>query len=207
MNKCQQCGDCCRKNPCDIIPYDLLPLLDRFKMNLRRFYEEYLIALMIKPPHSLDVPIFMMVPVKVDSQGKRYPKYLADIEYIDSQKGPCIFLKDNKCSIHDLKPYGGRLLECKKMTGGVSNKLSKNQCLNFWVNSQHLFEKIFPGFTNTYKELKVFFIKIQQVHSVGRLQEPKILSESEKGILEKLYLLFNGIPPVQGHRFIWNNKQ
>lgn len=203
IGECQQCGNCC-KTPCDIIPTDLQPLLKKFQMNMSDFYKKYLIALIIASPKYSD-EILMMVPVRVNSQGVRCLKYLADNEYLNTP-GQCIFLKDNKCSINDLKPYGGRFLICEKMTGGVSIQLGKNQYFAYWANNQHLFEIVFPGYKSIFNELKAIYIRMNQLHIEGRRQEyDSGLQARAEIITTKLFPLFNNSSPIKGWKVLFEN--
>lgn len=203
IGECRQCGDCC-KTPCDIIPTDLPPLLDKFQMSLSDFYKKYLIALIIASPKYSD-EILMMVPVRVNSQGVRYPKYLADNEYLNAL-GQCIFLKDNKCFINDLKPYGGRFLICEKMAGSVPIQLGKSQYFAYWANNQHLFEIVFPGYDSIFSELKPIYTRMNQLHIEGRRQEyNRSLQARAEIITTKLFPLFNNNPPIGEWKVLFEN--
>lgn len=205
FKECQQCGECCG-TPCDIIPSDLPPLLERFQMNLADFYKRYLIALIIKSPKYTG-EILMMVPVRVNSQGVRYPKYLADKEYLDNCRGNCIFLRDNKCSIHDIKPYGGKFLKCARMTESAPIDLGKSQCFGYWYNNQHLFEIVFPGYTEIYRDIKENFRQMAQYINTGRQQDADRLWQPLRDIISnRLFPLFNGSPPVNGWATLWEKQ-
>ena len=206
FSPCEKCGDCCG-TPCDLIPSNLEPLLDKFQMTLEEFYKQYLIALLVA--HEKDPRVaLMMVPVLCDSNGVSEQKYLADSEYISKKGGSfkCIFLENNLCKIHDIIPFGGKFLECHKMTGSVDLQLYKSQYFIFWANNQHLFEIVFPGFDCIYSKLiKVFEDKRRLRGRFPRTVKPmKIPGYSElveKGnqiIRDELFPLFNEKPPVGG---------
>jgi len=204
FNPCQQCGECC-KTPCDLIPSDLPPLLEKFKLNLPDFFKKYLIALIVASPKYAE-EVLMMVPVKVDASGNRTKKFLADTEYLQT-KGQCIFLKKKQCGIHKLKPFGGCFLQCAKITGSVSIQLSKNQYFAYWVNNQHLFEYIFPGFENIFSELNTIFQKKNDIFAkLGNTPEYKQLNQQQVNIItEKLFPLFNNSKPLNGFSVLHND--
>jgi Fe-S-cluster containining protein len=161
-------------------------------MDLSEFYKKYLIALIIASPQYAD-EVFMMVPVRVNSQGERTSKYLADNEYLN-MSGHCIFLKDNKCSIHNLKPYGGRFLQCEEMTGNVSIQLGKSQYFAYWKDNQHLFETVFPGYEDIFNRLKQIFSQMNLLFIEKRKREYHELKQKTEKIIEtELYPLFNNV--------------
>jgi len=204
FNECQLCGECC-KTPCDLIPTDLVPLLKRFNVSLPEFFKKYLIALIIASPKYAD-EVLMMVPVKVDSSGNRTKKFLADNEYLETQ-GQCTFLQENKCSIHEYKPLGGRFLQCPKITGSVSIQLSKNQYFAYWVHNQHLFELIFPGFAKIFNELNKIFQKKNEIFTKqGKTPEYDQLHQEQVNIIsKKVFPLFNGYEPIKGFEVLHND--
>lgn len=204
FNKCQLCGECC-KTPCDLIPTDLPPLLRRFNMSLPEFFKKYLIALIIASPKYAE-EVFMMVPVRVNSSGNRTKKFLIDNEYLETQ-GQCIFLQENKCSIHGHKPFGGRFLQCQKITGSVSIQLSKNQYFAYWVHNQHLFNLIFPRFSKIFNELnKIFQKKNKILAKQGKTPAYNQLHQEQFNIIsQKAFPLFNGCEPIKGFKVLYND--
>ncbi|MEA3272960.1 MAG: YkgJ family cysteine cluster protein [Patescibacteria group bacterium] len=197
FDECQQCGECC-KTPCDLIPENLSGLLKKFNMDLSSFFRSYLIALPVASPQFAE-EILMMVPVRVSSSGDRSPKFLADNEYLNSA-GQCIFLKNEKCAIHDIKPFGGKFMVCGKMTGSVDIQLDKKHYFAFWKNNQHLFEEIFPGFNDIYSKLEnIYQRKNLLLKTVGKNNEyNKLHQEQNKKISKELFPLFNGQGPING---------
>jgi hypothetical protein len=180
-----------------MIPGDLPPLLDKFGMNLADFYKKYLTAIIIRSPRYVH-RILMMAPVKVNSDGVRYPQYLADKEYLHSE-GHCIFLKDNRCAINDMKPYGGRFMECGKVTGHYPLFLGKSQSFPYWYDNQHLFDLIFPGFNSISAELKKIYDEIQPLYIEGKVRQIVFQIEAANELIKtKLFPLFNNSLPVGG---------
>ncbi len=225
FNDCLKCGECCANTPCDLIPADLSLLLDKFNMSLQDFFQEYLIGLIIGSSKMPDV-ILMMMPVKVDKNGHRIKKYLADLEYCRDTPGQCIFLDKNKvCSIHDCKPHGGDFLLCQKMTNGPENiQLKKEQYFIYWYHNQYLFDDIFPGFQDIFDQLnqiykKKYIIgieanklsqKFKQSSSSYTTQDEQRYQQLEYEfrqhektetalITNQVFPLFNGREPVDGY--------
>lgn len=198
IEDCQRCGNCCN-TPCDLIPSDLPPLLNRFDMQLPDFFKEYLISLIITSP-QFDDWILMMVPVRVDANLKRSPKYLADNEYINMKRN-CIFFDKSNCKINDIKPHGGRLLTCGKMTGSVSIYIIKQFAYAYWKQNQHLFDLIFPGYLEIYKKLQTIVEKKNEIYQRFKryTDEYKNLSMQQRDIFEtRIFPLFNNAPPTNG---------
>jgi Fe-S-cluster containining protein len=194
---CQQCGNCC-KTPCDLVPADLPPLLSSSGMRLDEFFRKHLIALIVAAPEYANEAL-MMVPVGVDAGGQRPKKLLADKEYVES-KGPCIFLRNGKCSIHAQKPHGGRFLTCAKMTGTVSIQLGKSQYYAYWAKNQHLFDIIVPGYLGTFEKIDAICSEMNRIP--GRERKGKaytdLSKEREQLWVEAVYPLFNDAPPALG---------
>lgn len=136
---CKMCGECCKKVPCELVPEDIPRLLKKFNMNFKEFFQKYLIAV---PSMCGDKPdiILRLSPVR-KINGKRIDCYLADEEYMQSidKGGECIFLRHNICMVHEVKPLGGRIMVCPKMTNGLSFQLTDSQYFVYWYNNQHVF--------------------------------------------------------------------
>lgn len=154
------CGTCCRNMPCELIPDDLPILLDKFKMSFKEFFVKYLIAVPCTCGEKSDI-IFRLSPVRAVN-GKRYKTFIENQDYVDdvSKEGECIFLKDNKCLVHDVKPFGGRLMKCSKMTGGLTLQLTNSQYFIYWYNNQHIFYELSD-------EIEYEMKRIQKLYSMA----------------------------------------
>lgn len=140
--QCKMCGECCRHVPCEIVPEDLPKLLKRFNMSFKEFFIKYLIAIPCNTGDKSDT-ILRLSPVR-KINGHRVNKYLEDEEYMQDidKDGECIFLRNNKCTIHDIKPLGGRVMKCSKMTGGLTLQLTNSQYYIYWYNNQKIFYEL-----------------------------------------------------------------
>jgi len=197
LGACEQCAECCNI-PCELIPSDLPPLLKQSGVSLPEFFRERLIAMIIGSRSCADV-VLMMAPVKLDAAGHRIQKLLADNEYYHTP-GRCIFLRENKCGINEFKPYGGRFLQCYKMTGSVTIRSYWDQYFAHWFYNQHLFEMILPGCAAVFGELRSVFQRMSQAAAwYGYAAEYYQLQQARDALIaRRLFPLFNGRGPRGG---------
>jgi Fe-S-cluster containining protein len=203
FSACQQCAECC-SIPCELIPSDLPPLLKQFGASLPGFFREYLIAMFVGSRSCADV-VLMMTPVKLDAAGHRMKKLLADNEYSQAA-GKCVFLSGNTCRIHELKPLGGRSLQCHKMTGSVKASSNWNQFFAHWFYNQHLFDMILPGVAEVFGELRLVFQRMSQaaVWYGYAAEYYRLQQERDAIIAHKLFPLFNGSGPGGGFAVMYD---
>ncbi|WP_315112949.1 hypothetical protein [Clostridium intestinale] len=162
FNECDMCGECC-KTPCDLIPEDLELLMNKFDLSLKELFEKYLIVLPTVCGEKSDI-IFRMVPVKVNKiNNKRINKDFVDNDYMTIQ-GKCIFNNDNNmCTINDIKPLGGKMLICSKMTGSSNVQLKDSGYFAHWYNNQHLFKDFIPDYSKL-EEARKLYTKANEEH-------------------------------------------
>lgn len=86
LDHCNQCGECCRKDSCHLDERDASKIAQHLGISRREFARTYLQVFRTSPTHTA-------VKTRMTASG-------------------CIFLKDNCCSIHEVKPKGGRDYEC-----------------------------------------------------------------------------------------------
>ena len=195
FKECTQCGKCC-ENPCELIPDDIPKLLKHFNMDLLDFFKKYLIAVSVGSDECANETL-MMFPVKCDENGKRINKYISDEEYFETQ-GKCIFLNNNKCSIHTIKPFGGDFYKCSAMTGSFPIRLSDNGYFVYWHNNQHLFKEIFPSYkliqsrlNPIYKKMNELYKKYDNTGDMGFMIEYKSLARVRDSIIYNDMVLMN----------------
>lgn len=82
---CNQCGECCRQSTCHLEQKDVSRIAQHLGLSRREFARQYL-------------QVFL-------------PEDSAAVKPRMTENG-CVFLKDNACSIHQVKPKGGREYEC-----------------------------------------------------------------------------------------------
>lgn len=165
--KCKMCGECCRHVPCEIIPKDLPKLLERFNMSFKEFFIKYLIAIPCNTGDKADTILRLSPARKIN--GHRFNKYLEDEEYMDyiDKGGECIFLQNNKCTIHDIKPFGGRIMKCSKMTGGLTLQLTNSQYFIYWYNNQKIFYELSNDIKNDLKEIESLYKLADEKYEEG----------------------------------------
>ena len=106
--KCNACGHCCKYTTGFMTDKDITKIADKLGMTETELKEKYLEE-MQKFNTKMHRP-------KTIRKGKPY--------------GPCTFLKENKCSIHDVKPLQCRTGNCSK----DGDSLHQWFDLNFFVN-------------------------------------------------------------------------
>jgi Fe-S-cluster containining protein len=154
IDDCSLCGECC-SIPGILLPEQITILTEHFKLNPRQLLDKYLIAELCAPKDS-PLPVFLLSPVKVDDKGERFSNKIIDHDYHAIRDKKCIFLdSSNRCSIHDIKPFGCSMLLCKKMTHGNSICFDKQFYYHRWKDHQQIIFSIFP-------ELETPLIEIQR---------------------------------------------
>ena len=160
--ECKGCGMCCKKAPCDFIPDDLPKILKKYELDFKEFFKRYLIILPTVSSTKADT-ILRLVPV-MKKLGKRLDHYFVDGEYMNEirSEGECIFLENNKCSVHDTKPLGGRIMICPNMAEGLSFQLTYEQYFVFWYNNQQIFYELSPEFEPLLNEARKLYEQANQ---------------------------------------------
>ncbi len=181
--ECKECGMCCKKAPCDIIPEDLPIILEKYDLDFKEFFRKYLIVLPTVSNRKADT-ILRLVPVK-KKLGRRLGYYFADKEYMDEIKseGECIFLENNKCTVHDTKPLGGRIMICPNMADGLSLQLTPEQYFVFWFNNQHIFKELS-------NEIDSLLIKSRELYSKADTYFNEAFFKGGDGNTDKMYLKY-----------------
>lgn len=176
--ECKMCGKCCKNVPCELVPDDLPKLLKRFDMSFKEFFKNYLIAIPCSTGDKADI-ILRLSPVR-QKNGKRYNVYLEDENYMNEidRGGECIFLKDNKCVIHDIKPLGGRIMKCSNMTGGLTLQLTSSQYFVYWYNNQQIYYELSSEVEKILRWAEYFYYKADKCY------EDYVTSNNDKKIEE-----------------------
>lgn len=136
---CFKCSSCCR------FPGMFLP--DEINIFLKSYSKDYIVLHLLSKKDM----IFGLEPTK--KKGSKIATY----EYYMSFS-KCKFLKWNKCTIHNNKPYGCRVLECTRMT--KDEKIQNyNLLLNEWKKNQKIIYNLYPELKNikNLESLQEFF--------------------------------------------------
>jgi Fe-S-cluster containining protein len=107
---CFECISACTNDPGRLIPSDIKKIAAVLGCTPEQLIADYLVKIPLG-----DGKISALAPAKL--KGKRYvaePGTIAQDYYAD-QKGKCVFLdKENRCSIHSVKPFEcGEYMGCK----------------------------------------------------------------------------------------------
>jgi Fe-S-cluster containining protein len=94
---CQVCSRACKFNPGWFLPGEAEKAASLLGLTLKDFFDKYLGVNWWEKEAGYDDDVFVLAPALVTMPpGEEYP---AD------PRGVCIFLKENKCQIHDAKPH------------------------------------------------------------------------------------------------------
>lgn len=113
MFECKKCGRCCCKMPCGLIPEDLGIIANYLNISVDELIDKY----MVVDYHSAEEEdggiLYYIAPRRKDDDCFKIAEYGWAFS-----KVPCIFLEnkengDRICSIHLVKPYGGRISTCE----------------------------------------------------------------------------------------------
>lgn len=107
---CRRCGHCCRFRGCYLLPSEIRRLSGKFWLSEKKFIEKY-----CDEVERFNKKVLRFKSKKI--QGKPY--------------GPCIFLKNNECRIHKVKPLYCRIGNCNE----YGFELSQWYVLNHFVNA------------------------------------------------------------------------
>ncbi len=96
---CSECVAACKKKPGWFHPDEIKPAADFLGLTEEEFFKQYLSVDYYS--HTAIVHLFVLSPAThLSTPGKEFPL---------EPNGRCVFLKDDLCSIHAVKPY-----ECKR---------------------------------------------------------------------------------------------
>lgn len=82
LSACNKCGVCCRVSPCLLVPKDVKEICRYLNVSVGEFVKTLLVERTQKGQWQVRM------------------------------KGPCAYLKENECSIHPVKPRGGKDFRC-----------------------------------------------------------------------------------------------
>ena len=108
-DNCKACGHCCSFGGCIVLNDEVKDLAEAFAISEEEFKDKYTIGF-----EKFNTKHLRM---------KSTPKGM--------HKGPCVFLKGNKCSIHEHKPLHCRISSCHSEFG---EDIQKWFSLKYFVN-------------------------------------------------------------------------
>jgi len=103
--KCGDCCQCCKVKPCPLHPDDLEPISRFLKVSVKVLIKKFLVWDFI----TLKKDYFYLRPKRIDEN--YYEK--ENISKINNGKGACIFLRNKRCKIYEVRPLGAETYHCK----------------------------------------------------------------------------------------------
>jgi len=103
IDHCVQCGFCCFVRPCSIAPDEIEGIADCLGFTPRELFEKRLVVDFLHEG-------YVVLPVRVE-QWHWAGGFLPSSATWDCET-PCIFLENNRCQIHEIKPRCARDSEC-----------------------------------------------------------------------------------------------
>jgi len=123
--ECKQCGKCCQ-HPCALEPNDLEKISDYLNITIEELIDKYLI---LDYWMTTEESLYYFTPKRVGDNGTK----IASFSWAFSDKS-CMFLENNLCKIHDVKPRGGREWIC----GMEEEPYSKHEAGMLWKGNKYL---------------------------------------------------------------------
>jgi hypothetical protein len=144
------------------LPEQIDVLARHLNLTRKELFAGYLIAEMCAPtdcytlPTDCVTPVFVLSPVKAQGGGKRLTQRLFDIPYIQITDHHCIFRdrQNNRCSIHEIKPFECAVMLCCRMTKDKPMYLGKSYYYHKWKDAQEIPLSLFPELRPLYKKLE-----------------------------------------------------
>lgn len=110
-NSCQQCGNCCSYGTGFATEEDMIKMAHKLGITAAKLKKEYM-------EEMEKFQTKMHRPKTIKQKGKPY--------------GKCVFLKEKKCSIHDVKPLQCKIGNCSTLGDALVQWFD----LNFFVNTK-----------------------------------------------------------------------
>ncbi len=113
--ECKICTSACHKKPGWFLPEEIKPAADFLGLTEQEFFDQFL-AVDYYCKTSDDDAKFVLSPTNVTSPpGEMFPFY---------PEGQCIFLKDEKCSIHSVKPFECKIYDHREKSSSIDSHLA-----------------------------------------------------------------------------------
>lgn len=135
LDECTGCTRCCYQKPCNLNGTEDIEKISKF-LNIST---DELVSKYLCIDIQSDIEGLCIIPIRegtTESNGR----FLSD--YDSFVPNPCIFLKDGKCSLHEVKPEGGAMYKCWESNEGKSYPgISINDTVKlFKLNADSLYE-------------------------------------------------------------------
>jgi hypothetical protein len=132
LNYCFSCAKCCFVHPCALEPGDLGKIARFLDLTEKELFNRFLVLDYVEVEGSKQ---YYVCPArKTDPSGTIVSPGWT---FSDS---PCIFLRNRRCYIQEVKPKGGRTYYCRSLTntGQVIVAYDKKRAVNEWKRSTNL---------------------------------------------------------------------
>jgi hypothetical protein len=129
---CLRCRSCCIAHPCALAPSDLIRIARFLGISSSELFRKYLVLDYVFASGSRH---YYVCPARV---GEEPGTIVASTwTFADS---PCVFLRDNSCTVEPVKPRAGRAFLCRLMTGSNRDCIGygKKTAAKDWSRSQIL---------------------------------------------------------------------
>jgi len=147
--------------PGNLLPDDVHNIARRLDVGISELFEHFLIVKIFWANKST-LPSFGFSPVVADRKGIRFPSSIITPSYLSvckSGKYACSFLTEAdseryKCAIHDVKPHGCSMLQCRKMTKSNNVRRTNAYYAEAWREGTEIFDVLFPKLRKTLAKLE-----------------------------------------------------
>ena len=129
---CLRCGICCKTHPCALAPDDLIKLARFLGTSSAEIFKRYLVLDYVFVSGEKR---YYACPARASDQ----PGTIVASAWTFSDS-PCVFLRDNICTVEQAKPRGGKSYSCVLMTPKKSAAFGKMRAEKAWRGSQLLKE-------------------------------------------------------------------
>jgi len=147
--------------PGNLLPDDLPNIARRLGIDIPELFKRFLIVKIFWADKNT-LPSFGFSPVVADTKGIRFPSNIITPSYLSackSGKYACAFLTEAdseryKCAIHDVKPHGCSMLQCRKMTKSDNVRRTNAYYAEAWREGGEIFDVLFPKLRKTLAKLE-----------------------------------------------------
>lgn len=197
---CEKCVDCCKHLPGIPMPDEVPRIAEHLKISVTELLQKYFVAGWRSGMFSDDDEIRFVYPAKTWAAG-----HTEDWGYPLS-RGDCIFLKDNKCSIHEVAPHECRkVFACDKSPDKIIGQ-HRNDALREWQKSweENTLHSEIIAFIDTAPRMDSWHIEKKYLEELMMKNVYEILEKIEvaQGTNKKLDILAELVRIPEGEKLL-----